>query len=77
MQFSDLFNQKYFNTEYFAKLQNQQQEIENFKQEQGKEITNMIHSLNDFMESYDKIAPQYKQIANEAIVWEIFKRSKR
>ena len=39
--------------------------------EQQKEIFNAVKALNDFMDAYNKIAPQYQEQAFNACIAEI------
>lgn len=63
MYYENLFNEQYINQKNYQKMQEQQFEIE-----QQKEIYNMTKALNDFMDSANKIAPQYQQQALETCI---------
>jgi hypothetical protein len=63
MNYQDLFNEQYVNQQYYQKIQEQR-----FYVEQQQEFTKMLNSLNDFMDSAYKIAPQYQQQAFNACI---------
>lgn len=62
MYYQNLFNEQYINQE-LKKMQEQQ-----FHFEQQKEICKMAKSLNDFIDSANKIAPQYQGQALDACI---------
>lgn len=69
MNYQNLFNRQYINQQYYEELQRQQ-----FYTEQQQEFAKMLKSLNDFIDSAGKIAPQYQQQAFDACVSTICRR---
>lgn len=77
MYYQNLFNQNYINEQYYCELLKQRNQIEQqikFEQEQEAEIGKMLKALNDFLDSFQKIAPQYQKRASELCLWEICRR---
>lgn len=71
MDYNQLFNSNYINEEQYRQLLMQRDYIEQkikHDQEQQVEFAKMLHSLNDFLDSYNKIDSQYKQQANKACI---------
>lgn len=63
MDYQNLFNEEYINHQYYEDMKRQQ-----FYLEQEQEFIKMLKALNDFMESADKIAPQYQQHAFDTCI---------
>lgn len=63
MNYQNLFNEQYINQQYYEEMKRQQ-----FYSEQQQEFTKMLKALNDFIDSANKIAPQYQQQAFNACV---------
>ena len=69
MNYRNLFNKDYINYEYYEEIERNQ-----FLLNQNQELDKMLNALNDFIDSYNKIAPQYQQQAFDACVSVICKR---
>lgn len=63
MNYKNLFNKDYINQECYEEIEKNQ-----FLLNQNQEFAKMLNSLNDFIDSYNKIAPQYQQQAFSACV---------
>lgn len=63
MNYQNLFNKDYINYEYYEEIERNQ-----FLLNQNQELAKMLNALNDFIDSYNKIAPQYQQQAFSACV---------
>lgn len=69
MNYQNLFNEQYINQQHYEEMKREQ-----FYSEQQQELTKMLKALNDFIDSYSKIAPQYQQQAFDACVNTICKK---
>ena len=69
MNYQNLFNEYYINQKYYEEI-----ERSKFSSNQKQEFAKMINELNDFIDSYNKIAPQYQQQAFNACVCLIYEK---
>ena len=63
MNYKNLFNKDYINQECYEEIEKNQ-----FLLNQNQEFAKMLNSLNDFIDSYNKIVPQYQQQVFNACV---------
>lgn len=68
MNYRNLFNEQYINQQHYEKIK-----IEQFFSKQ-QELTKLLKALNDFIDSYNKIAPQYQKQVFDACVNTICKK---
>lgn len=68
--YEQMFNPQYVNEQNYQEFSKQLQDYNN---EQNKEISNAVKSIHDYCEAMKKLDPQHQQIANRYCLIEIAK----
>lgn len=68
----NIFNPYYFNQDYIRQQQEQQ-----FHYDQQVEIMKMLKAIDDFCDAYRKVAPQYREQAQQASITEIWRQMQK
>lgn len=58
--YNQFFNQQYVTPDYYCQNQNQ---IVQYKQEQSKEVQNIVKAVHDLCKAYKKLDPQHQEQA--------------